>query len=77
MFCDMRFLFTTTEKVYLYTIYEYMNIHIYACAKYEAQFIFFCIFFFQAEYELLPDEKLGEKGKEIVMKYLIPGVRNT
>ncbi|XP_026525617.1 G protein-coupled receptor kinase 5 [Notechis scutatus] len=26
-----------------------------------------------AEYELLPDEKLGEKGKEIVMKYLIPG----
>ncbi|XP_058044403.1 G protein-coupled receptor kinase 5 [Ahaetulla prasina] len=26
-----------------------------------------------AEYEVLPDEKLGEKGKEIVMKYLIPG----
>ncbi|KAM6444148.1 G protein-coupled receptor kinase 5 isoform 2-T3 [Liasis olivaceus] len=28
-----------------------------------------------AEYEVLPDEKLGEKGKEIVMKYLIPGSR--
>ncbi|XP_070608704.1 G protein-coupled receptor kinase 5 isoform X2 [Erythrolamprus reginae] len=26
-----------------------------------------------AEYEVVPDEKLGEKGKEIVMKYLIPG----
>ncbi|KAJ6669034.1 hypothetical protein lerEdw1_007843 [Lerista edwardsae] len=25
-----------------------------------------------AEYEVTPDEKLGEKGKEIVMKYLAP-----
>uniref|UniRef100_A0A674JXU7 G protein-coupled receptor kinase n=1 Tax=Terrapene triunguis TaxID=2587831 RepID=A0A674JXU7_9SAUR len=28
-----------------------------------------------AEYEIAPDEKLGEKGKEIMMKYLTPEVR--
>ncbi|KAJ8789591.1 hypothetical protein J1605_022118 [Eschrichtius robustus] len=27
---------------------------------------------FQAEYEVTPDEKLGEKGKEIMTKYLTP-----
>ncbi|XP_034296153.1 G protein-coupled receptor kinase 5 isoform X2 [Pantherophis guttatus] len=34
-----------------------------------------CIKFLDSvvEYEVLPDDKLGEKGKEIVMKYLIPG----
>ncbi|RLW02275.1 hypothetical protein DV515_00007414 [Chloebia gouldiae] len=26
----------------------------------------------EAEYEIAPDEKLGEKGKEIMMKYLTP-----
>lgn len=30
---------------------------------------------FQAEYEVTPDEKLGEKGKEIMTKYLTPKVR--
>lgn len=33
-------------------------------------------FHFQAEYEVMPDEKLGEKGKEIVKKYLVPEVRS-
>lgn len=34
------------------------------------------LFLFQAEYEIAPDEKLGEKGKEIMMKYLTPEVRD-
>ena len=33
------------------------------------------LFLFQAEYEVTPDEKLGEKGKEIMTKYLTPKVR--
>lgn len=38
---------------------------------------FFYIYLFQAEYEIAPDEKLGEKGKEIMMKYLTPEVRGS
>lgn len=38
-------------------------------------YFFLCLF--QAEYEIAPDEKLGEKGKEIMMKYLTPEVRGS
>lgn len=37
--------------------------------------IILVLFLFQAEYEVTPDEKLGEKGKEIMTKYLTPKVR--
>lgn len=39
--------------------------------------LLFFICLFQAEYEIAPDEKLGEKGKEIMMKYLTPEVRGS
>lgn len=46
--------------------------------KYEYKYwLLFFICLFQAEYEIAPDEKLGEKGKEIVMKYLTPEVRGS
>lgn len=35
------------------------------------------LYLFQAEYEIAPDEKLGEKGKEVMMKYLTPEVRGS
>lgn len=46
--------------------------------KYECKYwLLFFICLFQAEYEIAPDEKLGEKGKEIMMKYLTPEVRGS
>jgi len=41
------------------------------------QILTISLYLFQAEYEIAPDEKLGEKGKEIMMKYLIPEVRGS
>lgn len=41
------------------------------------QILTISLYLFQAEYEIAPDEKLGEKGKEIMMKYLTPEVRGS